>query len=196
MIKLLSNWIEQIAIAVVIASIFEMILPKGNLSKYIKIVLGIYIVFNIISPFVENNTLYSFSNFDVNSIYKDYDSTNKINNNINQESMDLRLKKLYIEQIEANIKNKLDELGYTAEKCKVQADLDTNSSSAGINKIDLILIEKQNKNDIEKVEVKDITINNIFNFKNNENLKKSNEIKKSLADYYKIDESIINIKIK
>ena len=39
MINFLSNWIEQIAIAVIIVSIFELILPKGNLKKYIKEVL-------------------------------------------------------------------------------------------------------------------------------------------------------------
>ena len=39
MINFLSNWIEQIAIAVIIVSIFELILPKGNLKKYIDIIL-------------------------------------------------------------------------------------------------------------------------------------------------------------
>ena len=52
MINFLSNWIEQIAIAVIIVSIFELILPKGNLKKYIKLVLGIYIIFCMIYPFV------------------------------------------------------------------------------------------------------------------------------------------------
>ena len=36
MINFLSDWIEQIAIAVIIVSIFELILPKGNLKKYIN----------------------------------------------------------------------------------------------------------------------------------------------------------------
>ena len=48
MIKFLSSWVEGIAIAVIVASIFEMILPNGNIKKYVKIVLGIFIIFNII----------------------------------------------------------------------------------------------------------------------------------------------------
>ena len=36
MIEFLSKWIEGIAIAVIIASIFEMILPNGNIKKYVK----------------------------------------------------------------------------------------------------------------------------------------------------------------
>ena len=47
MIEFLSNWIQGIAIAVIIASIFEMLLPNGNIKKYVKVILGIYIVFCI-----------------------------------------------------------------------------------------------------------------------------------------------------
>ena len=54
MIEFLSKWIEGIAIAVIIASIFEMILPNGNIKKNVKVILGIYIVFSIISPFSES----------------------------------------------------------------------------------------------------------------------------------------------
>ena len=39
MIDFLSNWVEQITIGVVIAGIFELILPKGNIKKYIKVVI-------------------------------------------------------------------------------------------------------------------------------------------------------------
>ena len=60
MIKFLSSWVEGIAIAVIVASIFEMILPNGNIKKYVKIVLGIFIIFNIISPFVSGNVFNSF----------------------------------------------------------------------------------------------------------------------------------------
>ena len=65
MINFLSNWIEQIAIAVIIVSIFELILPKGNLKKYIKVVLGIYIIFCMISPFVNSSALYDIGNIDL-----------------------------------------------------------------------------------------------------------------------------------
>lgn len=61
MIDFLSKWIEGIAIAVIIASIFEMILPDGNIKKYVKIVLGIYIIFSIISPFVDRKELFNLN---------------------------------------------------------------------------------------------------------------------------------------
>lgn len=61
MIDFLSKWIEGIAIAVIITSIFEMILPDGNIKKYVKIVLGIYIIFSIISPFVDRKELFNLN---------------------------------------------------------------------------------------------------------------------------------------
>ena len=44
MINFLSNWIEQIAISVIIVSIFELILPKGNLKKYKSCTWNIYYI--------------------------------------------------------------------------------------------------------------------------------------------------------
>ena len=61
MINFLGKWIEGIAIAVIVASIVEMILPDGNIKKYVKIVLGIYIIFSIISPFVDRKELYNLN---------------------------------------------------------------------------------------------------------------------------------------
>ena len=193
MISFLSNWIEQIAIAVIIASIFEMILPKGTINKYVKMVLGIYVVFNIISPFVDSDALYSFN---VSSI-EDYSESLNINkSSVNQDSMDRRLEDLYIEQIETNIINKVDELGYVAEKCDVEAELDSSKPNSGINRIDLVLREKQNENDVRKVQVNEISIGNILKFNNDDGNEKINELKKSIAEYYEVNEDIINIKIK
>lgn len=81
MINFLSKWIEGIAIAVIIASIFEMILPDGNIKKYIKIVLGIYIIFSIISPFVDSKELYSLNISKEIDTYSNDIVTNEKNSN-------------------------------------------------------------------------------------------------------------------
>ena len=36
MVEWISNWAESIIVAVIIATIIEMILPEGNSKKYIK----------------------------------------------------------------------------------------------------------------------------------------------------------------
>ena len=192
MIHFLSSWVEQMAIGIAIISIFEMILPNGKLKKYVKMILGVYVVFNIISPFVNSDALYNFREESIENY-----TQNLITNssNINQESMDKRLEILYIEQIETNIANKVSELGYDTEKCKVEAVLNSKNANSGINKINLIVKEKQNENDIQKVHVNQINIGNVFNVNNESNNKKIKELKRNLAEYYEIDESVINIKI-
>lgn len=49
MIDWISTWAQSIIIAVIIATIIEMILPSGSSKKYIKVVTGVYILFTIIS---------------------------------------------------------------------------------------------------------------------------------------------------
>ena len=61
MIDFFREWIEQIVFSVIIVSIFEMLLPNGKIRKYIKMILGIFIVFNIISPFVKGSNLYNLN---------------------------------------------------------------------------------------------------------------------------------------
>lgn len=193
MIKFLSSWIEQITIALVIVSILEMILPKGNIKKYVKIVLSIFVVFCIISPFVNTSELYSLASDEINTYMEDKD-VNK-NNNIDQSSMDTRLQKLYIEELENNIKSKVEELGFNVKKCKVDAELNTNKSNAGINKISIIISKDKNNtnNNIKNIEeVEKVEINN--KEKNEENT--SNEIvdlKKEISKIYEVDEKLIEI---
>ena len=50
MIEFMSSWAEQIVLAVIVATIIELILPKNKNKKYIQMVIGIYVLFNIISP--------------------------------------------------------------------------------------------------------------------------------------------------
>ena len=53
MIEFLVSWAEQLIIALIIIIIIEIILPNGNnYKKYIKVVLGIFLVSTIINPIV------------------------------------------------------------------------------------------------------------------------------------------------
>lgn len=183
MINFLSNWIEQIAIAVIIVSIFELVLPKGNLKKYIKVVLGIYIIFCMISPFVNSSALYDIGNIDLEKYTK-----NNISNttNVNQESMDLRLQNLYIEEMKRDISKKVEDAGYKLSKCDIDADLNNSSENAGIHRIGLTISRKN----IEKVEI------DFSNKINEENTNEEEQIKEDIARYYEIDKNLINVKIK
>ena len=194
MIEFLRNWVEQIAITIIIVSIFELILPDGKLKKYIKIILGVYVVFCIISPFVDNS-LYSFDKLDEIDL-SDYveNATLAENTTVNQESMDLRLQELYIQELENNIEAQVQEYGYNMSKCDIDADLSSSSENPGIHSIKLELQEKGRISNIESVEINISNNTNIEEAQNND--QKTKELKKSLAEHYEIDEDIIKISIK
>ena len=190
MIEFLSNWVQQIALSVIIVSIFELILPKGNLKKYIKVILGVYVVFCLISPFVDSQALYKLQDIDLGSYVED--KTKNIqseDNNVNQESMDLRLSQLYIEQLEKDIEKKVESNGYKMVKCNIDADLKSSSDNPGIHKIDLTL--SKNNINIEDININTKKIGSDEQIDNN-----TENLKESIANTYEISKDIITIKLK
>ena len=64
----ISNWIQGIIIAVIIGTIIEMLLPEGNCKKYVKVVIGVYILFVIVTPIV-NQFSNNSNSIDADSIF-------------------------------------------------------------------------------------------------------------------------------
>ena len=206
MISFLSNWIEGIAIAVIIASIFEMLLPKGNIKKYIKVILGIYIVFNIISPFANSKAINSF---DIKKELNKY--TENTNTNKEEYSTTYKLNQIYENTFEKEVKQTVEREGFTVNKCEVKGIFNAEENNVGISKI-FIEIEPQktikkskeendnsikieNINEIEKVEIN--VGNKLTEEKNEEvNSKDIDTLKKYLSKHYEIDKGIIEIQIR
>jgi len=65
MISIINSWAKGIILAIIIATIIEIILPEGNNKKYIKTIIGIYILFVMIHPFISTNKI------NINSIIHD-----------------------------------------------------------------------------------------------------------------------------
>ena len=202
--EFLRNWIEQIALAVIIASIFEMILPNGKTKKYIKMILGVFIVFSIISPFVNSTDLY---NIDVNEIIGDYAQSFEIDNTTSQNSTDEKIEDLYINELEKDISKKVEEQGFEVESCEIEAIIYSDNDDAGIENINIVLLSKNennvnNSDDDTNSSIQ--TINEVeigVNIDNNTNESEDNSItekdikklKNFLSDYYEIDKKVINI---
>ena len=142
-----------------------MLLPNNKTKKYIKMVMGLYILFSIIAPFVNNSNVL---NFNIEDVYSDYSkeisstSATSTAGEVNQASMDDRLNKLYKEQLESDITQKVEEKGYDVRKCKVEAHI--SESDTGI---EYITIEIDGKN------------NNVENSNNSDNSNKTDATENS-----------------
>lgn len=143
MINFISSWAEQIVLAVVVATIIELILPKNKNKKYIQMVIGIYVLFNIISPIIKNKDNFSVEKYNTEK----YESNAQYE--IDQSSMDARIEKIYLEELEKKTQEKFQDNGYVVTKCKVDAVLDTTKKNAGIS---LITIKIEKTDETEKLE--------------------------------------------
>lgn len=165
MINFLSLWVKNLSLALIVVSILEMLLPNNKTKKYIKMVMGLYILFSIIAPFVNNSNVL---NFNIEDVYSDYSkeisstSATSTAGEVNQASMDDRLNKLYKEQLESDITQKVEEKGYDVRKCKVEAHI--SESDTGI---EYITIEIDGKN------------NNVENSNNSDNSNKTDATENS-----------------
>ena len=144
MINFLSSWVKNLALALIIVSILEMLLPNNKTKKYVKMVMGLYILFSIIAPFIENSNKFNLNNIDLNS-YVEETQTTSSTEELDQTSMDNRLNQIYKEELEKDITQKIEEKGYEVENCKVIAHITQNDS--GIEKISLKISGKTSQNE-------------------------------------------------
>ena len=50
MLAVVSDWVRHLVIIVVLAGFIEMILPKGDMRRYVQMVVGIFIIMAILNP--------------------------------------------------------------------------------------------------------------------------------------------------
>ena len=153
MIEFISDWAKSLGLAIIIVSILEMLLPNNKTKKYIKVILGIYILFNIISPFVKNKGIFNLNEIDLEA----YSSTQQSNEEVDQTSMDKRIIDLYEKELEKDIKDKLTKKGYIISNCRVIAKIGNKDEDTHITKIKLQI---KSKSEEESQEVQNNNLEN------------------------------------
>lgn len=187
MVEFLSNWSGQLVVALVIGSILEMLVPKGKNKKYVKMLVGIYIVFCIISPFTQINESFSVDNID-----KTIDKYVKENiEEVDPSSMEARLEELYVEEVENSLGEDLSELGYKVMQCKVEVSLNNKVNKSTIQSINIKVkkyVRTNASSEIEQIENVNISVGSSqkedTTHIENEDI---NVIKRFIVDKYEID---------
>lgn len=155
MIEFMSSWIKGLGLAIVVVSILEMLLPNNKTKKYIRMVMGIYVLFTIVSPFIKHQDIFKEENFDLDEY-----TTAQTSTTINQSSMDERIQELYIQELEKDIRKKLKEKGYETISCKVKAQISDKEEETKITKIKIKVQKSQEEvksSEDEKIENKVVT---------------------------------------
>lgn len=196
MINIISKWAGELIVSLVIVTLIEMLLPDNKIKKYVKTVIGIYIIFCIISPFINKKefaTIFENAERELGKI--------QIDNQVSAElkNTDDGVEALYIKEFEKGITNKIEELGYEVKKINVDIEINASKENAGINAIYITIGNKKNSNNgniqIENIEKVEISINgsNLGKDKDEPETEDSKKVKKYLSDYYEISEEKIKI---
>ncbi len=216
-----SSWIQGIIIAVIISTIIEMILPEGNCKKYIKVVIGVYILFSMISPVITKLTGTNFKLSDILDIeeYMEASTTNTYED-LNQ-NQDQQIRDIYLNSLKNDMKEKIIAKGY--EVISIDLEIENNESYT-LQKITLDLKkgeedksqqesenQEEQNHEVGNVSVEPIeSVNEIQistkntqqntkvqeqekNKKEELSSKEKNELKEYLSSVYEIEEKNINI---
>ncbi|MFU2362784.1 MAG: stage III sporulation protein AF [Clostridiales bacterium] len=192
----ISNWIQGIIIAVIIGTIIEMLLPEGNCKKYVKVVIGVYILFSIISPVITKVTGSEFRVSDIYDINSYIEASTKSTQDYAEINKENQIKQIYETNLKKDMKQKIEEKGYKVKSIFLEL---ANDEQYTLKKINISLsLKEQNteENDVKIVNEIQISVAN-----NNENqtgdvkisYKEQENLKTYLSSVYNLDKKDINI---
>lgn len=153
MVSFISSWAQQIIFAVIIGTILQMLLPEGKNKKYIKIVIGVYVLFAVISPVIGKNIDLNLDEFNL--------SVNSAESSLDETSQD-QINNLYTTNLKQDIISKLKNKGYGCEN----VDLKTNENYEVLEISVIGIYELEDDNDKDSTK----SNNNQNNKTNNDNL--------------------------
>ena len=157
--KFLTSWAQGVIVAVIIATIIEMILPNNGNAKYVKVVIGVFILFSIISPVINQ-----LKSTDESAKLDKYIQNNTSKSTVKTSTANIdsksTIKKMYEENLKIDIKSKVNQKGYTIGNINLEI-LDNDEYT--LNKIEFKVIEKNNSN--SKAKNTTTIVENIENIK-------------------------------
>ena len=145
-----------------------MILPEGNSKKYIKVVIGVYVLFTIVSPVitkVSGKEIKVSDILDLNEYIQEIEETSKMQNYIEIEN-EGNIMNIYINGIKEDMKAKIEAKGYIVNNIEISiSDYETYS-------IQEVILDVENK------EVRDMYTGDSENTQTDQNVNSESEIEK------------------
>ena len=154
LVQIINSWTQGIVIAIIIATIIEILLPEGNTKKYVKVVLGMYILFSIIYPVINN---ISNKNINIENVITTINK-NMENYKYNQVTIDTNsyIETTYKANLKEDIARKLNEKGYNLLDLKVYIETSDDERYGQINSM---ILNIENKKEEVEENIKEVNIN-------------------------------------
>lgn len=193
-VNFISSWLKDIVVLFILISIAQLVMPKGNMKRYIDLIIGFLIIFTIITPFAKiikkdfsfDETVFNYSN-----------SINFREDEVDFElEQERQIERLYKEKIKSEvIKLVEEESSYTVQDLLVDL-MDEDELYGEIQHLEIIIKGvdeeiKEKKVIIEKVESVDIKKELPSEVKEDKN--NYIELKKLISVKYNIEKDKISI---
>lgn len=146
MINFLNSWASGVVVAVIVGSIIEMILPESNNKKYVKTIIGIFILFTIISPIIVRFS----GGIDLKSIidYDDYVNSVPVSSSNIISNDDIL--EVYKNNIIEEITNTVEQEGYKV----IKINISVSSKEKNYGEIlEIRLTAEENDTKVEKINI-------------------------------------------
>lgn len=206
MVSFINSWAQGIILAIIIATIIEIVLPDGKNKKYIKTIIGIYVLFSIIYPII---TKISNKQINLNSVVDAANTkmSSYQNNDIQAIDTNAYIEETYKGRIEEELENKINEKGFNVDSLNLYIETEDESRYGTINSI-VLQLSKNNKmntqtvnnyiNCVNEVEEINIDLSNSSNSiveenKPNVSTDEISELKDYLSTMYSIEKEKIYI---
>ena len=198
MIKFINSWAQGIILAVIIATIIEIILPEGKNKKYVKTVIGVYILFTIIYPLINK-----FTKTNINTLIENTTkqmSTYQENNSLKIDT-DKYIESTYKKKIEEDIRKRANEKNLNITSLNVYIETEDENRYGMLNSL-VMKVEKnetsKKNNDVNQIKEinisKNVQNNEIIENKDNTVTEKEiNEFKEYINATYYLEKEKIHI---
>lgn len=172
MMEWLKEWLQNIIVIVLLATFADLLLPNSNLQKYSKMVLGLLIVFTILTPI-----LTVFDQFDMNQIIQEFgnefddpSSNSKREMESFQSDMQQNMQNKMITQVEQMMNEQLQEMvnnQYNVDIKDLRLETSFSEGNWKISKIEVTVQqreeteaaeEEQTEEEVENIKVVSITL--------------------------------------
>lgn len=132
------QWTLTVSTTLIISIIFSLLTPKGNMGRFYKIILSVFIFISFVYPLTENNFSISLPEFDDTIIVDEQ-------------------QKSYENIVENTIKNKLNSAGY--KNSSVIADISYEDNLITVNSLKVLIQDNYDINEVKSYIKKEMGYN-------------------------------------
>lgn len=190
------SWLKDLVILFALISLIDLIMPKGDMKKYINFTIGLLIIFTVINPFV-NIGRFNFNLDD--EILKNLGDINKVDlkdSSLILEEQEEEIEKIYKKKISEKINEIVREYN-NSQIYQIDINIDRSEENYGrIKSLDLILYQEQRKNGRENIDIKISPINFKKTGKSEKNQEKFTQLTYLISEKLGIDKEDIRIFVK